>query len=229
MALTDNLQACWELDNVNDAHNANTLTNTGSATFAPAKVGNGVDLNGSSQYLSIADNPVLSMGDIDFTIQAWVKFNDLGSTHVVLGKGQVAGPEYILYSNASAEINFRVDNGIGFFPTAVFSGASTDTWYHLIGYHNATTDEIGLIVNNGTPATVSYTHGSQDSGSSFMIGEDGSGARWMNGIVDQVAIWKRVLTGAEIAELYNGGSGLSYAAMSGGGGGGGVPVGSQLL
>ena len=222
MALTDNLQAFWELDNVNDAHGSNTLTNIGSTTFAAAKVGNGADfVPASSQYLSIADNAALSTGNIDFTIQAWVKFDDLSATRVVLAKsdGVSATIEYGLWGDAGGNLNFRITAG-GFTTLQWSSTISTATWYHIIAYHDAAADVIGLVVNDGTPVTTT-TGGSTplDDTQAFRIGvDDASTGRFMDGLVDQVGFWKRKLLGAEITQLYNSGNGLSYAAMSGGGG-----------
>src|SRR4030095_13402698 len=103
MALTDNLQAFWELDNLNDAHSTNTLTNNGSATFVAGQVGNCVDLEQhSSQYLSIADNAALSMGNIDFTVCAWVRAESFGFNRPIVGKNDSDDLEFELrYFDAS--------------------------------------------------------------------------------------------------------------------------------
>ena len=58
MALTDNLVSYWKLDessgNAADSVGSNTLTNTGTATYAAGKINNGVVVNGSSQRLDSA-------------------------------------------------------------------------------------------------------------------------------------------------------------------------------
>lgn len=217
MALTDNLQAFFELADVTDAHGSNTLTNNGTTPFVAGKVGNAADFNGSSQWLSIVDNAALSMGDIDFFIQAWAKFDTLTDTRMVVSKGNVgtAALEYAIYGASNNTLNFRIDNGTAVFPTVTFAGISTATWYHVIGYHDATANTIGIVVNDGTPVTTAWSGGSQDAGEPFRIGEDGSSARWMDGPVDQVGIWKRMPSAADITQLFNSNNGLSYAAMSG--------------
>jgi len=218
MALVTNLVAFWELDNVNDAHGANTLTNTGPASFVAANVGNGVDITGASTYLSIADNAALSTGDIDFTIQLWAKFDNLTATRGVLGKCDNLGIggdlEYVIYTTDTGFARLRLYNGSSFVTLETTSPLSTATWYHIIGYYNAATNTAGLIVNDGTPVTGSYSPGPWDTGNSLYIGTDFPSVNPFDGIIDQVGIWKRVLSAAEITQLYNGGNGLSYAAIS---------------
>ena len=43
---------------------------------------------------------------------------------------------------------------------------------------------------------------------------DAGGRQWL-GIIDDVAIWDRALTDAEVADIYNGGTGASIASLTG--------------
>ncbi len=220
--MSANLQAFWSLDNVNDAHGSNTLTNNNTVTFVTGKVGNAGDFNGSTQYLSIADNAALSMGDIDFSVQLWFKVDSLtpsAQTLLVKGDSVSGNMEYGFFVINDGTVRWRIDTGLGGFPT-VISGTtiSTGVWYHVIGYHDATANEIGIVVNDDTPVTTTHLFGSQDTAQPLEIGRDQSGSRYFDGLVDQAAVWKRRLSGSEITELYNSGNGYTYAQTTGGGG-----------
>jgi hypothetical protein len=225
MALTDNLVAFWELEeasgNRTDAVASIVLTDVNTVTSAAGIVGTAASFNQvSAESLTVADNAALSMGNIDFTIQAWVRFIDVASTHVVICKGAAVNStlEYALYGDSSPDLVFRIDDGSATLPTVRKTNISDSTWYHVIAYHDSVNNLIGIIVNDGTPATTATSIGSQDTAQVFTIGDDGN-SRWHHGLIDQVGIWKRVLSAGEITQLYNAGSGLSYAAMAGGGGG----------
>ena len=235
LALTDNLEAFWELDNVNDSHSSNTLTNNGTVTFVTGKVGNAADfVPASSQYLSRADNAALSAGDTDMTIQAWVKFDSFDSSPTIICKCDTGGfggdLEYAIYTTDTGELRSRRYNGSTFNTITSSGNLSLSTWYHVVTTYDASANVHALIINDGTPITASYSPGSWDTGNSFTIGIDStSQGHWMDGLVDQVGIWRRVLSSSEITELYNSGNGRSYSYMSGGGGGGGTPCLLTLL
>lgn len=224
--LSDNLVAYWSLENVNDSKGANTLTNNGSATFAAGKVANAVSLNGTTQYLSIADNAALSMGDIDFTVACWVNLTSKAAAAEMISKYATTGNqrEYrLIYQSANDRFRFDVA------PSGTTTGTltvsadnlgspSTATWYFVVAYHDSVNNVIGISVNAGTPNTAAYSAGVFDGTSQLRLGQNSTSGNFVNGLLDEVAIWKRVLSAAERTDLYNGGSGRDYAYISGAGG-----------
>jgi hypothetical protein len=53
-----------------------------------------------------------------------------------------------------------------------------------------------------------------DSTNSVRIGSDPSGTRYLDGRVDNVGFWKRVLTAQDRTDLYNSGKGLDYSKLT---------------
>ena len=102
MALTDNLIAFWELEEAsgtrNDAHGSNHLTDNNTVAQGTGKVGNCADFElDNSEYLSIADNAALSVGDEDFTIQAWFNIEaNPGFRQGIVGKSSGGADGYWL-------------------------------------------------------------------------------------------------------------------------------------
>lgn len=73
------------------------------------------------------------------------------------------------------------------------------------------TDNVSLniSVNNGTPATSTvWTLTSTNGTSTLDIGVQGDGGASFLGVADEIAIWDRVLSAAEITTLYNAGLGV---------------------
>ena len=100
----------------------------------------------NNEFLSIADNTALSMGDIDFTIAAWVYFDSTTGSPIIAGKYQGSGDqrEYALWLNSSTNRLGLLISSTGTTPTQVIRDASsfgaigTGTWYFLLAWHDAT-------------------------------------------------------------------------------------------
>ena len=117
-ALADNLVAYWKLDEAsstrNDSVGTNHLTSNNSVGQATGKLNYAANfVAANSQYLSIADNADLSVGDIDFTVSAWIWLDSAGGARGIVGKGNStyvwSSVEYaLLYLNSSDGLQFRV-------------------------------------------------------------------------------------------------------------------------
>lgn len=135
MALTDNLQGYWKLDeasgNASDSSgNSNTLTNNGTVTYInPAVIGNGaLFVKASSQNLSItnAAQTGLGLGSGDYSWSWWMNLTQLPSTAgtdmVIMAKydiGTVPNGFDIIIEHAGAQADKMEISMIG-------DGASTD-------------------------------------------------------------------------------------------------------
>ena len=217
---TTNLVSWWGLDETSgtraDSYAANHLdsSNTGSDT---GKQGLAAHFT-PNQYLSSADTAGLSMGDMDFTLGGWVNLNTLSGLRTILAKGSNSGAnkdyEYILeYDNSTGKFYFGIGNGTTY-GEVVNTTPAQYTWYFLTAWYNSTTDMMYLQVNNGSPSGVSYSQGSFDSTYPLSVGRlGGYHGGYMNGLVDEVFLYKRVLTDGERAWLYNAGNGRTYTEL----------------
>lgn len=194
---------------------------TPAITVTAAATLRGLTINGahalgaaSSQYWSIADNAALSMGDIDFTVCAWVYLDTKVSARPVCGKGDYSlakNAEYQLeYSSGVDRLRFTVGNGTtsGSVDANNLGSPSTATWYCVIAWHDATANTINISVNDGTTNSASYSGGSQNTAGHFVIGTFATYlTNYFNGRIDNVAIAKSVLTAAQRTAFYNAGVG----------------------
>ncbi len=229
-ALTDQLVAFWELEsNGTDAHDDNDLGAQSSPVHVTGKVGNAGDFErGDNDAYTLADNADLSTGDVSFTICAWINHESLGGdleNNTFVSKSGGSHAEYFLYFAGGSGNNvykFEVYGGSGYTNQGIvvasnFGTPSTSDWNFVCAWHDATNNQIGIQVDNGTPNTAAHSTGVYDSGDAFYIGNDAFNNAF-DGLIDQVGFWKgRVLSSGERTDLYNSGSGVSYDDLAGGG------------
>lgn len=214
-ALLTDMISWWSLDeasgNAIDAHGTNDLSQINSIGSAAGKVGNARDFeSGSPAYFAITSNASLVVGDIDFTVAAWVNGESLTNQDAILGKWGGAEASYILEYNAS-QFRFRVSDNGGSVATDVSAGSSVTAtnWYLVIAWHDATANTTNIQVNDATPVSSAHATGIYAGTADFIVGYRASGGLW-DGLIDEVGFWKRVLTDDERTWLYNSGNGRAY-------------------
>lgn len=232
MALADNLVAYWPCDEASgdllDAHGANDLTDNNGVSSATGKVGNARDFEVSNSHrFTLADNADVSLGDIDCTICLWFNAESFDTSFpVMLAKDDTSSPEYRLWlsSNTPTWTVWSSGGGMGRTDVAWGSSVSTGTWYFVAVKHDAAANEIGISLNGGSWVTTGHSGGIQNGTCNFVVGNRASFDLNWDGLLDEIGLWKRVLSLAEVQDLYNSGSGRNYAYITGGGGGGGQPA-----
>lgn len=148
-------------------------------------------------------------------IQAWVKLESLSADRYIVAKWtSPSNLEYsLIYSNTYGTFVFQISSDGTFSGVAeCISGASisTNTWYHVVCDFNVLTSEMRIFVNTAKSTT---TGTSIYNGSSpFYIGHLGVlGVFWgFDGLMCDIAIWKRTLSEGEVKTLYNSGHGYRF-------------------
>lgn len=229
MALTDTLVALWELNEASgnraDSIGSSTLADNNTVSSESGKFSQNAALivSANSEYLSVSDNAALSMGDIDFSIAAWIKINsDPGTEQGLVTKWNHSAEqrEYRIgfrYAGGSAKFYFNISDSGGGGSQRVSADtlgvitADGSTWYWVYVYHDAANNLIGISGNNGTIDTESHSTGVYDGTSDFVLGRLASGIQQADCSIQQVAIWKRLLTSDERITIYNSGTGLAFS------------------
>lgn len=221
---TANLAAYWNLDEASgsalDAQASNDLAETSGTIDSVAGIsGTARDFElADSEYFTLADSPELSTGDIDFTWSVWVKLEsnatDMWVIHKGIAPGFAGGSEYLLsIPSSDHQPRFYVGNGSSFGTATWGAPLSNGIWYHIVGWHDSVNDLVGITVNNGAPVTAAYAGGGQDTAAPLLLAARNAASPNLNfdGVLDEVGFWKRVLTPADIAVLYNNGNGVAYS------------------
>jgi hypothetical protein len=220
--LNSSVVAFWKLEEASGTRadatgRGNNLTDNNTVTQAAGKIGNAASFaSASSEYLSCADNADLSTGDVDFTIAGWFYLTTKTAAMDLLAKWGASGNfEYILFYDLGTDrFVFTVSNNgtaAATVSASTFGSPAVGTWYFVVVYHDATGNLLGISVNNGAFNTLAHTTGVFNSTAGFRLGARDSGsAAYFNGRADAVGFWKRLLSSAEITELYNAGAGREY-------------------
>jgi hypothetical protein len=213
--LTD-LVAYWKLDDLtwSDSVGSNDLANNGSVVVGTPKLGAGSAQFDGSNFLSLASNPHVQI-DGDFTVACWVRFGVLdGSRQIIIGKDANSSREYVLYIDTGDVIRWQVRASVSNGLVTSSVAPAPNTWYFLVATHNSASNTQTLTVNasttnSGTTAgTINTGNAEFQVGAREFVGFENlisNGSR-----IDEVGIWKRLLTSGEISDLYNGGAGITY-------------------
>ena len=227
MSLLTNLISYWKLDedsgNAVDSHGSNTLTASSSPGSAAGKVGNARTFNGTNQSFSVASNASLAVGDIDFTISAWLFIGDKSENRsaVAMWNFSANKRQFSLGYDSSADRYRFLVSANGTLAAAaqveanILGSPPINTWSHLVAWHDSASNTINIQANNGIVNTVSHSAGVFASDSPLNISSFLGTAELWSGSLDEVGFWKRVLTSSERSELHNSGSGLAYPFSTG--------------
>ncbi len=217
--LRSSLKAFWNLNESegsrSDSVGTNHLTDNATVTSDTGIVRAAAQFTeANSEYLSIADNDSISTGDIDFTYSCWIYFDSLGGNRTILGKDEASKRETTLwYSNALSRIKFQIFDGsniIGNVEADNLGSPSTGRWYFIVAWHDSVANTINIQVDNGSINSEDTTGVPVDGTAPFEIGARSDVSVFMDGRIDAVGFWKKILTSGERTELYNSGNGKEY-------------------
>ena len=222
-----NLIGWWSLNETSgnradSSINALTLTDNNTVASATGKVSNAADFEASnSEFLERADSALLSTGDIDFTVSAWVKLESKSNVMFIVSKRDSSTVQEfnLAYDNVSDRFTFAIMNSAGSVVGLAYANnlgsPALNTWYYVTGWHDSVNNLISIQVNNGLPNTVATTGAPSDTSANLRIGAlFATEFLFWDGLIDEVTFYKRALTAGERTWLYNNGSGRTYADLS---------------
>ncbi len=222
--------AWWKFDETSgtsaaDASgNGNTGTTNGSTPWVAGKVGGAISIDGRSSYVEGANaGRSFPVGNASRTITAWIKNGGSGSDQGILqyGTGVNSTPSnfHLLVRAGGAVAVGNGGSGMGLIVTTPTSSLHVDdnAWHHVAGvYEGASTNMARVYIDgvqqaSGTLANVPNT----GTGSSWRIGRflSPDSQPSFNGAIDELRLYDRALSAAEIQALYS-----QDAGSSGGGG-----------
>lgn len=207
MALTSGLVAYYKLDessgNASDSVGGFTATNN-SVTYWAGLINNGGEFDWSASYFSMASNLGLNWPSQNYTYSLWVRpTSNMSAQTVFFNNVDVTYHNYNyieFYSWAMRLV--RVRGGIAADVLNVAYAMMAGTLYNLVATYDGSTLELSINdVSIGTKAS-SGNGSSWYSDSSTIWAEVGGGNKF-DGMIDEVGVWNRKLSGAEKTELYN--------------------------
>ncbi len=200
----------------------NLGTYHGSPTPTPGKVGNALCFNGISDYVQVSDQAEInfigscSNGAESFTIDAWIRANANGSgQQTVLDKRinvntTPQGYELFLYYG---KLGFQIADGVGYGNYIAPTPDLRDGQWHFIAVTVARCGTNGnagslYVDNNPVLAFLDSRTGDLNNSANLAIGQPDPyyGFSYYEGCLDELEIFKRVLTPQELLSIFNAGS-----------------------
>lgn len=201
------LVSWWPGDgNANDIQGTNDGTLQGGATFATGKVGQAFSLDGVNDYVI---TPLVNFGNA-YTLSAWIK--------------TPSTTDALLISNFNVSVGFneslRIRDGKtsicpkdinNFFVCPVSNTFVSDDVFHLVTGTvdwNSLTAKIYVDGNleDSVSLAVLASRKTGNSGNTYIGKRPDAATSFFNGLIDEIQIFNRALTAAEILATFNAGS-----------------------
>jgi WD40 repeat protein/fibronectin type 3 domain-containing protein len=171
-----------------------TGTLTGTA-WAAGRFGSGLSFNGSSSLVTVADANDLDLGTA-MTISAWVNPSVLNDWRTVIMKEAPNGLAYALYGHDTARPAAYINTGGSDRGANGSQSLPANTWSHLAASYDGTT--LRLYVNGSLAGSQAVTGTLAATASPLRIGGNAVWGEYFAGLIDEVRIYNRVLSAAEI-------------------------------
>jgi len=206
---TEGLVAYYPLDgDATDAAGGHDGTISGTPDFVAGYDGQALDLASAAttpQYVEVAYADDLALNS--FTIAAWVNVHDLDAVRAIVGTRFNSDNTFDVKLEAT-RVHGDIGDGSAWLNTSVDivaaqgGAVSVGDWHHIAYAIDAVAGTADLYLDGVLGATIGFT------GTPLLMKPDQvlrigncSGTEYMNGLVDEVRIYDRALSPAEVAGL----------------------------
>ena len=213
-SLTDGLVGYWTFD----GRDLNTTTSTdvsgsgndgtlvGGVKPVIGRLGQALSFDSDGDYVLVSDNAGIS-GAQDMSVSAWIYPTDLSGTMGIVMKWEDSDDKDWGMFIYQSSLGFEWEN----LSSGQKGGVSTldlevNNWYHVVATYDQDTYRILLYVNGNEVYDETETIGTIDTATTMSIGRTkGTGYdQWpFYGKIDEVRVYNRVLSPAEVLQLYN--------------------------
>ncbi|MBX3427545.1 MAG: alginate lyase family protein [Pirellulales bacterium] len=209
-AFPTHVRARWKLDessgvSATDASgNGWTGTLFNGPTWTAARIENGVNLDGSNDYVSVPNGVV--NGLTDFTISAWVSL-DVSSTWMRVfdfGSGTNVNM-FLTPKNGSGTVQFAITTSGGGNEQRILTGhvLQPGFWYHVAV---TLSGGVGIVYVNGAEAgrnsSMTLTPSSLGATTQNYIGKSQYNDPYLDGRIDDFRIYNFALGATDVSQLY---------------------------
>jgi len=187
--------------NGNDGTSAGTMT---TGDLVSAKIGNGIDLDGTDDYISVANDASLNATS-ELTLSTWVNLTDSSADQKIIGKAPLPATAGYVLGVQSGGLYPETWDSVGTHRTFTSGVVASGVWTHLALTWTTNGDMIGYI--NGVEVN-RIAAGANDLGTTTNALVIGSvpwapPALTVTGIVDEVRVSTTARSAGWIATEYN--------------------------
>jgi len=163
---------------------------------------NALDFDGIDDY--VENNSLIINPSLGFTIEGWMKINDLGfSAMATQTINNYPAPFDMYVSNGSSKIGFLVGQGNVTGNVTSNTSLTVGDWTHLAFVYNPSTSKIEIYINGVQDVISDASPPGNVAGSKFIIGNRYDNYTGLNGTLDDVRIWNIARTQSEIQSNMN--------------------------
>jgi len=180
--------------------NGNNGTISGATRTTGGKFGRALSFNGTNNYVTVPDSASLHLTN-GMTLEAWVNMTGGQTWRTVIFKERPGGMTYSLFARSNGNrpvgqvyVNAE-QNAQG------TAAVPTGTWTHLATTYDGSTQR--LYVNGVQVASRAQTGNIIASTGLLKIGGNSIWSEWFKGTIDEVRVFSRALTAAEVQSDMN--------------------------
>lgn len=187
-----------------DVGDSTTNGNNGmsvGASAAPGMVGEAAGLNGTSNYIGVADSGSLEITG-QLTLAAWVKFNAIpgGVYTEIIQKGS----PYFLFSDGNPNLGLAIDGDYVAGADYSIPVSAVGAWSQIVGTYDSSSSTVKLYWNGTLVDTRTTANTLTADTSPLGLGAlAGGGGQFLNGALDEVRISSVALSADRIATDFN--------------------------
>ena len=201
------LKAWWKFDETSGTTASDSVgandgdLHRGASFVSDGKLNYAVDLDGFDDHVDVIDDDALDFGSTSVSFSYWVQITNQG----YMARKSDGSSGYWFY-NKNGQIKFRIESG----GTRKTIQGSTSTlgdgeWHHIVGVVDRTSDMMYIYMDKVQEDSTSIAGlGSLSNSIPLTMGaKDTDGNTPMVGALDEVRIYSRALTAAEVATLFD--------------------------
>lgn len=201
-------------DSVNNADPGTMTSMTFENDSVTGRIGNALEFDGGSDYITIGDMDDIELTELSITFWAKVDHNSGDHDFFVKGDHTTFQPILIWFDNSvgpsdvgtgnTDTVSALVYDGATQHWVAAPSGTLANTdWNHITVVISPTTGDLSIYVNGELEITNNKAwNGVQASADQVRLGSDVNQTYLLNGAMDDVRIYNKVLSASEIREIY---------------------------
>lgn len=184
-------------------------TISGAVWTASGKYGQALSFDGVNDSVTINDAADLDL-TTGMTLEAWVSPTAQNGAETVLFKEMTGAHAYLLYSYASSPAGQPTTSVRRAGTNFAASGTATipvNVWTHVAATYDGAA--LRLYVNGALVGTTALTGSIDATTGPLRIGGNSVRGEWFNGLIDEIRVYRRALSQAEVQSDMNTGVGAA--------------------
>ncbi|MBS3071566.1 LamG domain-containing protein [Candidatus Pacearchaeota archaeon] len=209
----DSLVLMMNFDDYTRFNDTSRYGNNGTCTNCPTfnvtgKYGGAYEFDGVAKYFNITDSAVFDLeGEEGLTIAMWLKTNHSAADKYVFSNYNGNDPLYALFvDNGAIRFTIRSTDGLG---SSTITGANiaNGIWHYIVASRDAGTNTVQIYIDgvtsvqgsDGTAGKTIYPSGALYVGAQYSGVSVGN---FFNGTIDELRVYNRTFSLAEVVENY---------------------------